>query len=90
MKDTGIGIKNEDKSKLFKFFGKLSDPNKINKNGMGLGLTISKFIVEKLNGEIEFKSDEGIGTTFIFSFKLTNVGESAVIPISLVQSRNSH
>jgi K+-sensing histidine kinase KdpD len=35
---------------LFKFFGKLSDPNKINKSGMGLGLTITKMIVEKLNG----------------------------------------
>ena len=53
VKDTGVGIKPEDQRKLFKFFGKLSDPNKINKNGMGLGLTISKFIVEKLNGEIE-------------------------------------
>jgi K+-sensing histidine kinase KdpD len=37
---------------LFKFFGKLSDPKKINKNGMGLGLTICKLIVEKLNGEL--------------------------------------
>ena len=46
VKDTGVGIKQEDLNKLFKFFGKLVDPSKINKGGMGLGLTISKMIVE--------------------------------------------
>ena len=46
VEDTGIGIKDEDKEKLFKFFGKLSSTNKVNKGGMGLGLTISKSIVE--------------------------------------------
>jgi signal transduction histidine kinase len=72
VKDTGIGIKNEDQRKLFKVFGKLSDPNKINKSGMGLGLTITKFIVEKLNGVLEMKSEYKIGTQFTFKFKLSN------------------
>jgi two-component system sensor histidine kinase EvgS len=57
VRDTGIGIRKEDQTKLFKFFGKLSDPNKINKSGMGLGLTISKLIVEKLNGQLKLKSE---------------------------------
>lgn len=56
----------------------MSDPNKINKNGMGLGLTISKFIVEKMSGEIEVQSEQNKGTCFIFSFKLTNIDESAI------------
>jgi len=45
--DTGVGIKPDDLNKLFKFFGKLADSSKINKGGMGLGLTISKMIVEQ-------------------------------------------
>lgn len=42
--DTGIGIKEEDKVKLFKSFGKLHDSKDINKNGLGLGLNISQLI----------------------------------------------
>lgn len=42
VKDTGIGIKNEDKPKLFKMFGSIKDEKKkINTKGIGLGLVIS-------------------------------------------------
>ena len=44
--DTGIGIKQEDISKLFKFFGQVSTTKSINKSGMGLGLTISSMIIQ--------------------------------------------
>lgn len=41
MKDSGIGIKDEDIGKLFKFFGKVGTNNEeINPTGIGLGLTI--------------------------------------------------
>ena len=42
VKDTGGGMKEEDLTKLFQNFGKLEDAKKINKGGLGLGLTISK------------------------------------------------
>ena len=45
VEDTGVGIEQEDLVKLFKFFGKLSKSKEINKGGMGLGLTISKMII---------------------------------------------
>ena len=45
VKDSGIGIKVEDLTKLFKFFGYASSSKNINKGGMGLGLTISKMII---------------------------------------------
>ena len=48
--DTGIGIKQGDINKLFTLFGKLSLSNGINQNGVGLGLTISKQLTEKLGG----------------------------------------
>ena len=40
--DTGLGIKEEDKSKLFKLFGFVQDANNMNTNGIGLGLVISE------------------------------------------------
>lgn len=45
VEDTGIGMKQEDLRKLFRFFGTLSKTKDINRGGMGLGLTISKMIV---------------------------------------------
>jgi len=70
--DTGIGIKEEDTDKLFKVFGKLEDTENINKQGIGLGLTIAYSLVELLNpdGKLEFESKYGQGTKF--SFKIFN------------------
>jgi len=39
--DTGMGIKEQDKKNLFRIFGKLNDPQQINKEGTGLGLYIT-------------------------------------------------
>lgn len=50
--DTGIGIKQEDRKKIFKPFGKLEDTANINTCGIGLGVSICKQIVEGLGGEI--------------------------------------
>jgi signal transduction histidine kinase len=53
--DSGLGIKKKDKGKLFKMFGSIKDEQKkINMNGIGLGLVISKLLVEKFNGNINF------------------------------------
>ena len=41
VKDTGVGIKKEDQSKLFKLFGFLDTTQEMNTNGIGLGLHIS-------------------------------------------------
>jgi signal transduction histidine kinase len=47
VKDTGIGIKEENQGNLFKMFGSIKDEkNKVNMKGIGLGLVISKMIVE--------------------------------------------
>ena len=56
VQDTGIGIKPEDLAKLFQFFGQVSSSKNINKSGMGLGLTISKMIIQQLGGEIDVTS----------------------------------
>ena len=46
VRDSGVGIKQEDITKLFRFFGQISSTKDINKGGMGLGLTISKLIIQ--------------------------------------------
>ena len=50
--DTGIGISDEDQKKLFEFFSKVEASNSVNRQGMGLGLTISKRIVNFFGGTI--------------------------------------
>ena len=68
VEDTGIGIKEEDKLKLFKFFGKIQHSKKINQGGMGLGLTISKLILQEMKGDIEIiKSGVNQGTIMKFT-----------------------
>ena len=68
--DTGIGIKREDQSKLFKLFGFVEDGKDKNTSGIGLGLVISEQIVKQFDGEMSFESEEGVGSTFKFRIKL--------------------
>jgi len=71
--DTGIGIKDEDKSKLFKMYGRVDQQDSsINTQGVGLGLTISNELVRLLNPNkqvsgIKFESEFAKGTTFSFT-----------------------
>ncbi|TNV84067.1 hypothetical protein FGO68_gene12668 [Halteria grandinella] len=60
--DTGLGIQKQDLNKLFRFFGTLAMTKDINRGGMGLGLTISKMIVQSLGGDISVMSEPGIET----------------------------
>lgn len=68
--DTGIGIKKEDREKLFTKFGRLDTSfTAVSKTvGTGLGLYITKKMVDMLNGKINFESEFGKGTTFIVTF----------------------
>ena len=68
--DKGIGIKEKDKGKIFKMFHSIKDEKrKINVNGIGLGLVISKMIVQKFNGKIDFTSTFKKGSVFFFTFE---------------------
>ena len=70
MRDTGIGIKAEDKDKLFRFFGNINKSKDINRGGMGLGLTISKLITQHLGGEMWMDSAPGVGSQFYFTLPI--------------------
>ena len=80
--DTGIGIKEEDKSKLFQMFGKLEDSESVNTNGVGLGLTISNALAVMLSGkkegqEIRVTSQYGKGSIFSFSILKDLISETS-------------
>ena len=58
VRDSGIGIKDEDKSKVFKMLGKLEATANINTSGVGLGLSTCKKIAEALGGSIFIIEDK--------------------------------
>ena len=69
MRDTGIGISQEDQRGLFQLFGKLKTSAGINKHGIGLGLTICKQLSEAMGGRIWLESQINQGTSFYFTLK---------------------
>ncbi len=71
-RDTGIGIDKANYDIIFERFRKVED-DKINVyRGAGLGLTITKYLVERLMGKIWLESKKGKGTEFLFTLPLTS------------------
>lgn len=68
--DTGIGMPKEKQSHLFERFYQLPQKQKTDTPGTGLGLFISKSIVELHHGEIWVESEEGKGATFFFTLPI--------------------
>lgn len=65
VKDNGIGIEPKYHKAIFDRFNQIIDVNSENKGGSGLGLTITKHIIDLHNGEIYLNSDIGKGSEFI-------------------------
>jgi signal transduction histidine kinase/ActR/RegA family two-component response regulator len=64
VKDTGIGIKEEDYAKVFAKFERLDQKQNYSVEGTGLGLSIVKSFADMMDGNVSFKSEYGKGTTF--------------------------
>ena len=76
VKDTGIGLTQNEQKKLFKAFSQADGSTTRNFGGTGLGLVISKQLVELMNGKIWVESIYGIGSSFIFEIELQEIKES--------------
>ena len=70
VKDSGVGIKNEDISRLFIPFNQLDNSRTRVYGGTGLGLVIAQRIVNEMDSKIEVESKVGKGSVFSFSLKL--------------------
>ena len=65
IQDTGIGMSEQVQNHLFENFVRSTEHKDSNKSGMGLGLSITKKLVDLMDGSIECESKEGTGTTFV-------------------------
>jgi len=100
IEDSGIGINTKDLSKLFIAFSQVNNVAKNNVGGTGLGLNISKYLSEKLGGNISVLSKEGEGSCFTVNISLkeaddciwlnsqTEVDNVLVMPCSGVKSQS--
>ncbi|MBO6015228.1 MAG: response regulator [Lachnospiraceae bacterium] len=67
--DTGIGIKDEDMDRLFVSFERIEEQRNRNIEGTGLGISITKQLLELMGSSLNVRSEYGVGSTFSFVLK---------------------
>lgn len=70
IKDTGIGISEEDQGRIFERFYRVDRSRSLETGGTGLGLAIVKETLDTLDGDIRIESNKGLGTTFTVDIPL--------------------
>jgi PAS domain S-box-containing protein len=92
--DTGIGITKEQQNKLFQIYTQADSSTTKLYGGSGLGLTISKKLVELMGGEIWMDSLEGTGTKMFFTLEcpenITSIEQINVIQPEIKNCNNQH
>lgn len=91
IEDTGIGIEEEVRQRLFKPFSQADSSTARRFGGTGLGLTISKNLVDLMHGQIRLESSLGAGTTAIFTIPFNKPqfhnGTAALIDLGALPDR---
>jgi len=71
VQDSGVGIPDDQKDRVFSKFFRGDNVIRMQTQGTGLGLFISRSIIEKHKGSISFESQEGQGTSFTFRLPIS-------------------
>lgn len=87
--DTGSGIAPDDIPQLFREFSQVAERTDVDQRGSGLGLSISKYLVELHGGEMHVESTQGVGTTFRFTLPLPGVEVPAPTTMRTAASRRA-
>ena len=80
IEDTGVGISQQDLSRIWQEFEQLHNPERDRRQGLGLGLSIVRRLATLLNHRVEVSSGPGQGSCFIVSVPLVEVCAAASIP----------
>jgi PAS domain S-box-containing protein len=78
IKDTGIGIKKENLGRIFEEFRQEVGGHHRPFEGLGIGLTLAKEVVERMGGRIFVQSEKGIGSEFSFSIPYKPAGSTKI------------
>jgi signal transduction histidine kinase/CheY-like chemotaxis protein len=73
VEDTGIGVSNEQKARIFEAFSQADTSITRKYGGTGLGLTISSRFIEFMGGQLDLESEAGEGTTFFFTLEFDEI-----------------
>jgi signal transduction histidine kinase len=87
IRDTGIGIAEEDLPRVFEKFSQANSPVSAGKGGTGLGLTITRMLAELMGGEITLESEINRGSSFTVLLKLSPDEESPASPPEVLKDR---
>lgn len=89
VRDTGIGMKEENLEKLFTSFNQVDTTRSRQEGGIGLGLALSQSIIRKMGGVITVKSHYGKGTTIKFVIPQKVVDETPIVSIKNRENINA-
>jgi len=80
IRDTGIGINKENLGHIFEEFRQEFDGHHRPFEGLGIGLTLAKEVIERMGGKIFVKSEKGVGSEFSFSIPYRPAGTTKAKP----------
>ncbi|MDX9726384.1 MAG: ATP-binding protein [Bacteroidales bacterium] len=89
VKDTGIGINQENLDHIFEEFRQEIDGHHRPFEGLGVGLTLAKEVVERMGGKIYVQSEKGVGSEFSFSIPYRPAGGSTRLKAKATSNESS-